>query len=52
LVRLEADTRDTVKPVDEVVVKKSGKRAKVRRYEFTDAQLEIAFRSLNAEGSV
>jgi hypothetical protein len=52
LARVEADTRDTVKAVDELVVKKSGKRAKVRRYEFTDAQLEIAFRSLNAEGSV
>lgn len=52
LARVEANARDTLQEVDEVVVKKSGKRAKVRRYEFTDAQLEIAFRSLNAEGSV
>jgi hypothetical protein len=28
------------------------KRTRVRRYEFTDTQLEIAFRSLNAGGSV
>jgi len=28
------------------------KRAKVNRYEFTDAQLQIAFRSLDAGGSV
>ena len=28
------------------------KRAKVNRYEFTDAQLQIARRSLNAGGSV
>jgi hypothetical protein len=41
---------DTVEVVP--VVKKPGKRAKVRRYEFTDAQLEIARRSLNAKGSV
>jgi hypothetical protein len=34
------------------VVKKPGRRAKVRRYEFTDAQLQIARRSLDAEGSV
>ena len=28
------------------------KRARVNRYEFTDAQLQIAFRSLDAGGSV
>lgn len=28
------------------------KRTRVRRYEFTDAQLEIARRSLNADGAV
>ena len=41
---------DTVNVVP--VVKKTGRRAKVRRYEFTDAQVEIARRSLNAKGSV
>jgi len=33
-------------------VKTRGKKAKVKSYEFTDAQLEIAKRSLNARGSV
>jgi len=33
-------------------VKTPTKRAKVRAYEFTDAQLRIAERSLNAGGSV
>jgi hypothetical protein len=33
-------------------VKVRVKRAKVVSYEFTDAQLEIAFRSLNAGGAV
>lgn len=33
-------------------VKKRKKPAKVGNYEFTDAQLEIAKRSLNARGSV
>jgi hypothetical protein len=27
-------------------------RARVKRYEFTDAQMQIALRSLNAGGSV
>lgn len=34
------------------LVKTPKKRAKVRGYEFTDAQLEIAFRSLDARGAV
>ena len=33
-------------------VKSATKPAKVKRYEFTDSQLEIAQRSLNAGGSV
>ena len=33
-------------------VKSPSKPARVKRYEFTDAQLEIAQRSLNARGSV
>ena len=33
-------------------VKTPKKKAKVNRYDFTDAQLEIARRSLNAGGSV
>ena len=33
-------------------VKTPRKRAKVKRYEFTEAQLEIARRSLNARGGV
>jgi hypothetical protein len=33
-------------------VKSPAKPARVNRYEFTDAQLEIAFRSLNAGGAV
>lgn len=33
-------------------VKSPTKPARVKRYEFTDAQLEIAQRSLNARGSV
>lgn len=33
-------------------VKSPRKPARVKRYEFTDAQLEIAQRSLNARGSV
>jgi hypothetical protein len=28
------------------------KKARVKRYEFTDAQMQIAFRSLNAGGAV
>jgi hypothetical protein len=40
-------------PKDRVrVVKNAKKRAKVNRYEFTDAQLQIARRSLDAQGSV
>jgi len=33
-------------------VKTPRKKARVKRYEFTDAQLQIAKRSLNARGSV
>jgi hypothetical protein len=33
-------------------VKSPAKPARVNRYEFTDAQLEIAFRSLDAGGAV
>ena len=33
-------------------VKTPVKKAKVRKYEFTDAQLEIALRSLDARGAV
>jgi hypothetical protein len=40
----DTPVEDSVKPVK--------KRTRVRRYEFTDTQLEIAFRSLNAGGSV
>jgi len=39
-------------PVDEIPVKVPRKRAKVRRYEFTDKQLEIARRALDAGGGV
>jgi hypothetical protein len=39
-------------PVDEIPVKAPRKRAKVRRYEFTDKQLEIAQRVLDARGGV
>ena len=40
---------DTPKPAPvEIPVKK----ARVKRYEFTDAQMQIALRSLNAGGSV
>jgi len=46
----QVTANDTVEVVP--VVKKRARRAKVRRYEFTDAQLQIARRSLNAEGSV
>ena len=53
LARLEYSSKaisiDTPEPVP---VKIRAKKAKVSRYEFTDAQLEIAFRSLNAGGSV
>ena len=40
------------KPVEEIPVKVRPKRAKVRRYEFTDKQLEIAKRVLDARGGV
>jgi hypothetical protein len=36
----------------EPVVKTPKKRTRVRRYEFTDTQLQIAMRSLNEKGSV
>jgi hypothetical protein len=36
----------------EPVVKTPKKPAKVRRYEFTDTQLQIAMRSLNEKGAV
>jgi hypothetical protein len=53
LARLEysskAISEDTPEPAP---VKIRKKRAKVNRYEFTDAQLEIAFRSLDARGAV
>jgi hypothetical protein len=45
----EAIKVDTPEPV---AVKTPRKKARVRSYEFTDAQLEIAFRSLNAGGAV
>jgi hypothetical protein len=44
--------RDTVDHTEATVVKKPVRRARVKRYEFTDAQLQIARRSLDAEGSV
>jgi hypothetical protein len=40
---------DTLEPEP---VKTPVKRTRVKSYEFTDAQLEIAFRSLNAGGAV
>jgi hypothetical protein len=53
LARLEysskAISEDTPEPAP---VKIRKKRANVSRYEFTDAQLEIAFRSLDARGAV
>jgi hypothetical protein len=53
LARLEysskAISEDTPEPAP---VKIRKKRARVNRYEFTDAQLEIAFRSLDARGAV
>ena len=53
LARLEnksaAEVSDTPEPAP---VKIRKKRANVSRYEFTDAQLEIALRSLNARGAV
>jgi hypothetical protein len=45
----EAIKADTPEPV---AVKTPRKKARVRSYEFTDAQLEIAFRSLDARGAV
>jgi hypothetical protein len=36
----------------EPVVKTPVKRTRVRRYEFTDTQLQIAMRSLNEKGAV
>jgi hypothetical protein len=38
--------------VPEPVAKPRVKRAKVGRYEFTEAQLQIALRSLNEKGAV
>jgi hypothetical protein len=53
LARLEyssqAISSDTPEPAPMKIRKK---RANVSRYEFTDAQLEIAFRSLDAGGAV
>jgi hypothetical protein len=45
----EAINADTPEPAP---VKMRAKKAKVSRYEFTDVQLEIARRSLNAGGAV
>lgn len=53
LARLEDNSAAVVSDTPEPApVKIRKKRAKVSRYEFTDAQLEIAFRSLNARGAV
>lgn len=53
LARLEYSSKaissDTPEPAP---VKTPKKRARVNRYEFTEAQLEIARRSLNARGAV
>ena len=39
-------------PVEPATVESTVKRTRVRRYEFTDAQLESASRSLDAGGAV
>jgi hypothetical protein len=53
LARLEYSSESIlVDSPEPVAVKTPVKKAKVRRYEFTDAQLEIARRSLDAGGSV
>ena len=53
LARLEDNSAAVVSDTPEAApVKIREKRAKVSRYEFTDAQLEIAFRSLDARGAV
>jgi hypothetical protein len=45
-------TPETILPEEPASVEIPVKRTRVRRYEFTDAQLEIARRSLNAGGAV
>jgi hypothetical protein len=43
---------EAILPVEPATVEIPVKRTRVRRYEFTDAQLEIARRSLDAGGAV
>jgi hypothetical protein len=53
LARLEYSSQAIIPDtVPEPVAKPRVKRAKVGRYEFTDAQLAIAMRSLNEKGAV
>ena len=52
LAQLHRDAEDTIPDTQPEPVKPPRKRTKVKRYDFTDAQLEIAQRSLDAKDSV
>jgi hypothetical protein len=52
LAQIHADARDTIPDTQPEPMKIRKNRTKVSRYEFTEAQLQIAERSLDAQDSV
>ena len=52
LAQLHRDSVDTIPDTQPEPVKKPRNKAKVRKYDFTDLQLDIAMRALNAKDSV
>jgi len=52
LARIEYSSEAIFATPDAEAVKTPVKRTRVRRYEFTDTQLQIAMRSLNEKGAV
>ena len=52
LAQLHRDAVDTIPDTQPEPVKIRKKRTKVKRYDFTDSQLEIALRALDAKDSV
>ena len=52
LAQLHRDAVDTIPDTQPEPVKIPKKRTKVKRYDFTDSQLEIAVRALDAKHSV
>ena len=52
LAQLTKNAEDRIADTQPEPVKSPSKRTKVRKYDFTDKQLQIALRSLDARGSV